>query len=263
MKYEMLLLTMLFGACAVPSHAQMAWPPGKTAAIALTYDDALDSQLRYAVPQLAGAQMKATFFLDEILGPAGIRRWREVQRAGHQLGNHSLHHPCPAAMLAGRPQYHTEDYDAARMLDEIAVMNDVLFGIDGLESRSYSVPCSQMKLGDGEYTEALRRSGLVKYVRTGGDAYRSVITDFKALDMFQVPSWGPVDGPDGGQLIAYVERVRAAHGLGVFQFHGVGGDYLAVSAQAHHELIDYLAAHREVWVAPFADILDYVSSHNR
>ena len=115
-----------------------------------------------------------------------------------------------------------------------------------------------MLVGGVDYTEPLRRSGLVKFVRTGGDQYKSVISDFKALDVFQVPSWGPVDGPDGAALIAYVQRVEAARGLGVLQFHGTGGDYLAVSADAHRQLLQYLRQHPRIWVARFSEVMDYV-----
>ncbi|HKE96210.1 MAG TPA: polysaccharide deacetylase family protein [Povalibacter sp.] len=257
------LTAIVISALALPTYAQITWPTGKTAAVALTYDDALHSQLDVAVPQLAAANLKGTFFLDGDITPADMRSWREVQRAGHELGNHSLFHPCPRTILPDRTQYLTENYDVARMLGEIAGMNNVLFGIDGTEARTYSVPCSQMLVGGTDYTDALRKSGLVKFVRTGGDQYKSVVTDFKALDLFQVPSWGPVDGPDGAQLIAFVQRVEAAHGLGVLQFHGVGGDYLAVSAQAHRELVQYLEAHPTIWVATFREVMDYVTTAER
>jgi hypothetical protein len=166
-------------------------------------------------------------------------------------------------MLPDRKNYLTENYDADRMLGEIAAMNNVLFGIDGARSRTYSVPCSQMRVGGEDYTDALRKSGLVKYARTGGDQYNSVLTDPARLDVFQVPSWGPVDKPGGKQLVAYGERVRQAQGLGVLQFHGTGGDYLEVSAEAHQELIDWLRKHPEIWVATFQQVMDYVSAHSR
>jgi len=60
-------------------------------------------------------------------------------------------------------------------------------------------------------------------------------------------------------LIAYVERVRAAGGLGVLQFHGVGGDYLEVSAQAHQQLLDHLKRNPDIWVAPFQQVMDHVT----
>ena len=256
-------LVLLLALLGAPAQAQMAWPKGKVAAIVLTYDDALRSQLDFAIPQLDAAGFKGTFFLDVDITPADMLRWRKVQRNGHELGNHSLFHPCPRAMLPDRKNYLTENYDADRMLGEIAAMNNVLFGIDGATTRTYSVPCSQMLVGGTDYTDALRRSGLVKYVRTGGDAYKSVITDFTKLDAFQVASYGPVDKPDGATLIAYVERVSKAKGLGVLQFHGTGGDYLEVSAEAHQQLIHWLHNHPEVWVATFQQVMDYVSAHSR
>jgi hypothetical protein len=149
------------------------------------------------------------------------------------------------------------------MLGEISVMNNVLFGIDGASKRTYSVPCSQMMVGGVDYTEALRRSGLVQYVRTGGDQFKSVINDPRSLDPFRVPSWGPVDKPDGKQLVAYAERVRDAKGLGVLQFHGTGGDYLEVTAEAHQQLLGWLHEHPEVWVGSFHEVMDYVSARSR
>ena len=263
MSFRILLAACLLVVSSGEAQAQFVWPQGKVAALALTYDDALHSQLDIAIPQLDAAGFKGTFFLDGDIGPADMLRWRKVQHAGHELGNHTLFHPCPRAMLPDRRNYFTENYDADRVLAEIGVMNNVLFGIDGASKRTYSVPCSQMLLGDGDYTDALRRSGLVKYVRTGGDAYKSVITDLTKLDVFQVPSYGPVDKPDGQQLVAYAARVRDAKGLGVLQFHGTGGDYLEVTTEAHRQLLDWLRQHPEVWVATFQDILDYVTAHSR
>jgi peptidoglycan-N-acetylglucosamine deacetylase len=246
----------------VQVQAQMiAWPQGKRAAIVLTYDDALHSQLDVAVPQLDRAKLKGTFFLDADITPAEMLRWRAVSRKGYELGNHSLYHPCPRAMLAGREHYATENYDPTSMVAEIAIMNNVLFGIDAAQSRTYSVPCSQSIVGGVDYIDALRTSGLIKYARTGGDQYNSVISDVANLDVFRTPSYGPVDKPDGKQLVAYAERVREARGLGVLQFHGVGGDYLDVSAEAHQQLLDYLLAHPDIWVGTFQQVMDYVAAH--
>jgi len=39
-------------------------------------------------------------------------------------------------------------------------------------------------------------------------------------------------------------------------FHGIGGDYLSVSRQAHEELLTYLAANRDVyWTDTFITIM--------
>jgi peptidoglycan/xylan/chitin deacetylase (PgdA/CDA1 family) len=245
------------------AQAQITWPDGKVAAIVLTYDDALRSQLDIALPQLDAAKFKGTFFLDGDITTADMRRWRLAATSGHELGNHSLFHPCPRAMLPDRRNYLTDNYDVPRMLEEIAAMNNVLFGIDGGSSRTYAVPCSQTVVGTQDYIEPLRRSGQVRFVRTGGDQWSSVITDVARLDPFRVPSYGPVNEPGAAELIAYVDRVRAARGLGVLQFHGVGGDYLKVSAQAHQALVDHLRAHPDIWVKTFQEVLGYLNAPSR
>jgi peptidoglycan-N-acetylglucosamine deacetylase len=258
-----LALALLLIAFALPATAQTLWPNGKSAAIVLTYDDALPSQLDIAIPQLDAARFKGTFFLSGRLTPAALARWRKAQRKGHELGNHSVNHPCPRAMLPDRADHRADDYTIERMLDEIAAMNLALAALDGRDSRTYSVPCSQMLVGGADYTDALRHSKLVKYARTGGDAWKSVIPQPTKLDVFQVPSYGPVDKPGAAELIAYVERVRAARGLGVLQFHGVGGDYLEVTAEAHAALLEHLRKSPDVWVGTFQDVMDYVTSPTR
>jgi peptidoglycan/xylan/chitin deacetylase (PgdA/CDA1 family) len=260
----MRLVAILFVfACATPAAAQTSWPKGKTAAIVLTYDDGLASQLDIAIPQLDAARLRGTFFLSGRLTPAASNRWRRAQRRGHELGNHSVNHPCPRAMLPDRQDHHAEDYTVERMLDEIAAMNMTLSAIDGRESRTFSVPCSQMLVGGRDYTYDLRHSKLVKYARTGGDAWNSVVAEPARLDVFQVPSYGPVDKPGAAALVAYVERVRAARGLGVLQFHGVGGDYLEVTADSHATLLRHLRASPDIWVGTFQEVMDYVTTHSR
>ncbi len=89
------------------------------------------------------------------------------------------------------------------------------------------------------------------------------MTEPARLDVFQVPSYGPVDKPGAAELIAYVERVRAARGLGVLQFHGVGGDYLEVTADSHAALLRHLRQSPDIWVGTFQEVMDYVAAHSR
>jgi peptidoglycan/xylan/chitin deacetylase (PgdA/CDA1 family) len=263
MKSRMLFASLLALYGMTIHAAGFVWPPGadgnpRSAAIVLTYDDALKSQLDIAIPQLDAAKLPGTFFLDGDLSTEDMRRWRDVASRGHELGNHSMFHPCPRAMLPDRRNYLTDSYDVQRMLEEIASMNNVLFGIDTKTRRTFSVPCSQTLVGGADYTDPLRQSGLITAVRTGGDQWNSVVGDPAKLDLFRVPSHGPVKDPGASELIAYVERVRDARGLGVLQFHGVGGDYLDVSAATHQALIDYLRQRPDIWVGTFQEVMDHV-----
>jgi peptidoglycan/xylan/chitin deacetylase (PgdA/CDA1 family) len=255
-----LVALALTGFCAAPSVSAQAvdWPGGRKAAIVLTYDDSLPSQLDVAVPQLDAAGLRGTFFLNATFAPADVARWRAAAKAGHELGNHSLLHPCPAAAFAMEPQSNTERYSVKGMLREIAAMNTMLTAIDGKLARTYGVPCSQTIVGGEDYTEALRTSGLVRGVRTGGSG-SAVVAEPGRLDRFRVPSRGFPETATGADLIAFVEEVRRSGGMGVLLFHGVGGDYQKVSAEAHRELLRYLKAHAsEIWVAPFGEVMDAI-----
>lgn len=243
-------------ACAQP----VEWPGGHKAAIVLTYDDALPSQLDVALPQLDAAGLHGTFFLNATFAPSDVARWRAAAKAGHELGNHSLLHPCPAAAFPMEPQSNTERYSVKGMLREIAAMNTLLTAIDGKSARTYGVPCSQTLVGGEDYIGALRATGLIRHVRSGGSG-DGVIADPRRLDRFRVPSRGFPESATGADLIGFVEQVRRSGGMGVLMFHGVGGDYLKVSAEAHRALLGYLKAHAdEIWVAPFGEVMDAISS---
>jgi peptidoglycan/xylan/chitin deacetylase (PgdA/CDA1 family) len=241
------------------SQSAFAWPNNKKAAIVLTYDDALASQLNVAIPQLNKAKMKGTFFLDGRMNPDEVLRWRLASQNGHELGNHTLFHPCSSAILKNDPHYLLENYSVDTMLKEISVMNGFLFAIDNQRTRNYAYTCSESVVGNTEYVESLKRSGLIRYARSGGDK-NSIVTDFKHLDPYRVPSWGFVHKPEGAELIDFVKRVQQIKGMGVLMFHGVGGDYLEVSADAHAQLLEYLQQHKdEIWVGTFQEVMDYIT----
>jgi peptidoglycan/xylan/chitin deacetylase (PgdA/CDA1 family) len=231
------------------------WPGGRKAAIVLTYDDALVSHLDVAAPQLEAAGLRGTFFLNGTFAAADIPRWRRLAKVGHELGNHSMFHPCPRASFPMDPQFNAERYTVPGMLREIGAMNTLLAAIDGQTTRTYSVPCSISLAGGVDYTDALKASGTIAYVRTGVPE-GAVVSDPAKLDPFRVPSRSFPETATAEDLIAYVKDVQRAGGLGVFMFHGVGGDYLTVSSEAHQGLLRYLKAHEaEIWVAPFQQVM--------
>ena len=177
---------------------------------------------------------------------------RKAAAGGHELGNHSVFHPCAKGTFEMPEQYTNERYSVKTMLTEIRVMNTLLHAIDGLAEHTFATPCGQTVVGGEDYIAALRSSGLVKYVRAAGPP----IADGR--DPFNVPSTFFPDTVTGAELIAFVEATSKRGGLGVMGFHGVGGDYLTVSADAHRQLVQYLKAHQDtIWVATFRQAMDY------
>ena len=233
--------------CASPAAAE--WPNGAKAAVVLSYDDALTSQLDRAVPALDRAGLKATFFLSNIKR-GEVERWRSVARKGHELANHTVFHACPAKQYPADPRYTTEAYTPASMLTEIEQENVLLTAIDGKRDHGFGTPCGNGVAGGRDYLGLLRAKDLVSYIRTGDAGTRDAKMQAADIDLMNIPARSFSEGVTGKQLVDYAREAEAGGGFAVFVFHGVAGEYLNVSEDAHSELIAWLAAHRrEVWVA--------------
>jgi beta-glucanase (GH16 family) len=220
------------------AHAVETWPHGARAAVSLAYDDALDSQLDVALPALERHGIKATFYL--ALANAPVRRrmadWRAAAQRGHELGNHTLFHQCSGS-APGRawvePQRNLDTTSVAQMLDQVRVANTLLHAIDGRSERTFNAPCFEQLAGGKPYWPAIR-------------------DEFVAL---RPPGHAPA-GLTGAQLIALVKEEGAKGGVVNLVFHGIGGDHLANSKEAHEELLGFLSAHRdEYWTDTYLNIM--------
>lgn len=241
---------------ATPAQAG-SWPDGRQAAVVLTYDDALPSHLDIAIPALDAAGLKGTFFVvGGQLVPEQIATWRAAAAEGHELGNHTVRHACPQGNSVPARKLDTSDaYDVEMMLAEIRTMNTMLTAIDGKMQHSFATPCGQHLAGGVDYLPALRASGLVRYTRGAWDTGRPT------LDPMDLPCLWFDEKATGADMIAAVEKAAQGGGLVIIGFHGVGGDYLKVSAEAHAQLLAYLKAHSDtIWVAPLSTAMEYATS---
>jgi len=234
------------------------WPNGAKAAVNLAYDDALDSQLDNVIPALNKYGFKGTFYLN-IASPTLTTRldeWRAAAAKGHELGNHSIFHQCSKSG-AGRDWVPTDrDLDkvsVTQMQDQVKVTNTFLHAIDSKTERTYTPPCIDLNASGSNYVDGLK-SEFVAFKAMGG----GVTPDMKTLDPYRVG----VDFPSnvtGAQLIAIVKEAAAKGTMANFTFHGVGGDHLTTSTEAHEELLKYLAANKNIyWTDNFVNIMKYV-----
>ena len=253
MRVTLLSLTV---AISLNLSAQLAaddsfeWPGGQQMAISLSYDDAIDSQLDNAVPALNRHALTASFYLT-LASPTVMSRleeWRAVASDGHELGNHTIFHPCSAALPDREwvaSYYNIDTYKIDEIVHEITVANSFLHAIDGQNERTLTPPC-----GD---------------IVVSGESYIPVVEDlFVAVKGFESAEagfanwWAPAD-VSGSELVDRVQA-EAAKGTRLFNiiFHGIGADYLTVSSDAHEQLLAYLAANRDrYWVDSYIRIMKH------
>ena len=237
----------------------MAWPNGARAAIVLTYDDAAPSQLDHAIPALDSTGLKGTFFLSNVR-LADVARWKAAAVSGHELANHTLNHPCLAGTFEMPPRQQLEHHTPESVLQEVAQQNVLLTALDGRLDHGFAVPCGQTLAGGKDYLEPLRQSKLVTYSRSVEETDGELQRDPASLDLMRLPGRGFTSPTAATQMVEFAEQAAQAGGLAVYVFHGVGGDYLSVTADDHNRFVEWLAARRQTyWVATMRDVVAWIA----
>lgn len=271
MRFELLSLVtgtflLIFFSCVSVQTARSqntaVWNQ-KKAAVVLTYDDALVAQLDHAVPILDSLGLKATFYLTGYF-PGFIEhvdKWKAVEANGHELGNHTLFHPCTGDR-PGRewvqPEYDLTTYSVRQMADEIRMQNVVLQTMDGESTRTFAFPCGDTKAGDSSYVNRIKDDFIAaRGVEEG-------MQKIGEIDLYNIDAH-VINGQSGEELVGLAERAMDREALLVFLFHGVGGGHdLNVSLNAHRELLHFLKQNeKDIWVAPLAEVAGWVKEYNQ
>ena len=128
-----------------------AWPSGKRAAISLSFDDGRASQVDVGLDVLDAAGVKATFYV--VPGAVADRRerWLRAVASGHEIGNHSLAHPCSGNFPWARGKA-LEEYTLAGIRRELEEANARIAGVLGVTPVTFAYPCGQTFVGRGEAT---------------------------------------------------------------------------------------------------------------
>lgn len=261
--FQFLSLLFLFGfGFKLNAQNKSMWH-GKQCAVSLTYDDALNVHLDNAIPLLDSLNLKATFYLSGYF-PAFRQRvadWKAAAEKGHELGNHTLFHPC-TGKLPGRewvpPDYDLGIYTMQRLLDEIKMANTLLEALDGKTKRTFAYPCGDTKIGDESYVDKIK----TEFVAARG--VQGKMPKLNEIDLFNVDSY-VISEQSGEALIDLVKQAMNKNALIVFLFHGVGGEHsLDVSLSAHRKLLRFLKQNeKDIWIAPLVDIAEYVKENNQ
>lgn len=95
----------------------MPFPDAKRATLSFTYDDATPCQIERAAPALESRGFRGTFYTPVHAGFIERREdWAGLSAKGHELGNHTLFHPCRSKEPGGwiRDYMNLKSYDSER-----------------------------------------------------------------------------------------------------------------------------------------------------
>ena len=231
---------------------------GKKCSVVLTYDDALNVHLDNVIPALDSLNLKGTFYLtaSSDAGSKRINDWRRAANNGHELGNHTLYHPCDATlpgMSWVKPEYDLSKYSLKRIQDEIKMCNAYLNSIDGKDERTFAFTCGHKKVIEGEFMQSLSSDFIA--ARSVRSEMHS-IEEQKLLDM----DCYSMEGTSGEKMIELVKQAQNSGKLLVFLFHGVGGEHgLNVSKEAHSQLVHYLKENeKDIYIDTMLHIAQHI-----
>ena len=260
------------------------WPRGAKAAVSLTHDDGCPTHLTNAIPTLDKFGLKGTFFLigDDIKGNED--KWAAAGKRGHELGSHTMFHPCPRDVMHQEKGKALEDYTLKRLgreMDDSIALLKKLTGKKGPFPFSY--PCGDDNaVGEKGHKQSYIPLVAKKFL-AGTNAYGDGIVDPRQVSFTEIPSqpeganyrstpdgkisyaiipqMGGESEASGDDLIKAVQKAEAQGGWASFCFHGVGGDWIPTKLEAYKRLCEYLAKNPDrYWVAPFGDVVKYLKS---
>jgi len=135
------------------SSNDFRWPGGKKMALSLTFDDARYSQVDKGIPLLSRYHVSGTFYVSP--GPMIERaeEWKSAASAGHEIGNHTLVHPCSGNFPWARDKA-LEDYTLEQMANELDSASVLIHEVLGIWPSTFAYSCGQTFVGRGVDTKS-------------------------------------------------------------------------------------------------------------
>lgn len=130
------------------AQKRFPWPDGKRCAVCLTFDDARFSQIDHGIPLLNEFGVKATFYISPERFVERIDDWKQAVQDGHEIGNHTMSHPCTGNYAFSRDNA-LEEYTIEDITREIDEANGFIQDHLGVRVKSFAYPCGQKFVGRG------------------------------------------------------------------------------------------------------------------
>jgi hypothetical protein len=212
------------------------------------------------VPLLDRYGVRGTFYLNprDDYGTM-LEAWRPAFERGHEIGNHTVGHPCSKnfAFISQQNRRALEDMsltDIAWEIDETNRRFHEVFPNQGQVSFAY--PCYQPFVGRGAARQSYVPVVLERCVAGRGRGEQS--NDPRYCDLGYLWSWA-CERMTSHSLIGIVEQAIVQGRWAILTFHGIHEGHLSVSEGDLAELCAHLQNRSDaVWSAPVAEVAQWV-----
>jgi peptidoglycan/xylan/chitin deacetylase (PgdA/CDA1 family) len=184
------------------------WPEEKKIALSLTFDDARLSQIDTGIPLLDKYGVKATFYVSPGSMMKRLDGWKKAVQNGHEVGNHSVYHPCSGNFEWSRNKA-LEDYTLQKMMNELDSANKLIKEVLGVQPVSFGYPCGQTFIGRGVNTQSYIPLIAIMF-ESGRGWLNEAPNDPLFCDLSQLNA-SELDGKSFEQVLKLIETAKA-HG---------------------------------------------------
>jgi peptidoglycan-N-acetylglucosamine deacetylase len=237
------------------------WPQGKLAACTLSFDDARRSQAERGLPILNRFGLKGSFYVSSWGVGQRLDDWKGAVAAGHEIGNHTAHHPCSFNHRLN-PKFALEDFTLEQMQQEFELADARILEILGVTPRTFAYPCGHKFVGRGEGVRSYVPLAARHFLAARGfrdempnDPHRCDLAQLGGLD---------ADTASFEQLKMQIDRAVEWGGWLVLVAHEIGDAGprpYTLEATVLEAVCDYLQQlENEVWTDTLANIATYVQA---
>lgn len=240
------------------------WPGGAGCAVSLTYDDGLECHRTVVRRCLNRAGLRGTFY-PSVRAPDFMghpRQWAAMAAEGHEIGNHTVFHPCrsePGHEMPWVTHYNLCDYALERYEQELRVANLTLSLLDSRVERSFATPCCDTFVGRGRSRKSVRPllAGMFPAVRI---EVTDRVVDPRTVNLADIDMIN-AERMTCSRMVEFAEQALDSGGWAVFTYHRVGrGEHsMWTDPREHSRFARWLSRNRRrVWTAPLLDVAGHI-----
>ena len=233
------------------------WPEGKRVAVSLSFDDARPSQADAGLAILGQHQVRATFYVMPVAVRKNLDGWKRVRDAGHEIGSHTMTHPCSGNFPWSRARA-LEDLTRQQMRADIAKADKAIENLLSVKPGTFAYPCGQTFVGRGverrDYVPIIAKRFLA-----GRGFRQEVHNDPGYCDLAHVGA-SSFDDTTFEQCLLRLRAAEAERGWLVLAGHDVAlGRPQSVPAETLDAVCQYCAAPENgVWIDTVAAVAAHI-----
>lgn len=261
-KFLLPLYFILMTQVSIAQVTPLVWPDGKQVAISLTFDDGRDSQVKGGSALLDQYGVKATFYVVPSAVERNLAGWKQAVASGHEIGNHSLKHPCTGNFVWARNNA-LENYSLEQMRSELVEANKQIQKLLGVKCTQFAYPCGQTFVGRGKETKSYVPV-IADLFLTGRGWLDEAPNDPTYCDFAQLTGVES-DGKDFEQILPIIEAARQGKQWLVLAGHEMNeSGEQTTRLSMLKKLLEYAKdpAHG-IWIAPVGTVAKYVEEHRK